>query len=88
MNLRRAELLLKTLTEESKWINSEILINSQAMLNLAKAEGEEAGIQYQEYSQQLDILREMSKANVDQMKQSQAQSMQPQQQPQQEQPMQ
>ena len=71
MQLKRAEMLLKTLNAENEWINKEILNNSQAMLNLARAESEEAGIQYDEYAQQLDILREMAKANVERMKQTQ-----------------
>ena len=85
MVLKRAEMLLKTMNAEQEWINNEMLITSQAMLNLAKAEGEEAGIQYQEYSQQLDILRDMAKVNVENMKQAQMAQAQGQQQGQPEQ---
>ena len=73
MQMRRAELLLETLSRESDWINSEIKTTSEAMLNLAKAESEEAGIQYEEYAQQLEILREMAQQNVMRMKGSQGQ---------------
>ena len=73
MQMRRAELLLETLSRESDWINSEIKTTSEAMLNLAKAESEEAGIQYDEYAQQLEILREMAQQNVMRMKGSQGQ---------------
>ncbi len=76
MSLKRAEMILKTMDAEQEWINNEMLITSQAMLNIAKTEGEEAGIQYDEYSQQLDTLREMAKFNVDQMKNVQAQDQQ------------
>jgi hypothetical protein len=73
MQLRRAELLLKTMSAEQEWINSEIKTTSEAMLAIAKAEGEEAGIQYQEYEQNLNILREMAKQNVENMKMAQQQ---------------
>lgn len=76
MNLRRAEMVLNVMDKEQEWINNEMLITSQAMLNIAKAEGEEAGIQYDEYSQQLDTLRAMAQVNVDKMKQVQAQASQ------------
>jgi len=76
MTLKRADQILKVMSAEQDWINNEMLITSQAMLNLAKAEGEEAGIQYKEYSQQLDNLREMAKFNIDRMKATQAQNAQ------------
>ena len=69
MQIRRAEILLKTLSAEQDWINNEIMTMSQAMLNLARAESEEAGRQYDDYSQQLEILREMANQNVLRMKQ-------------------
>jgi len=74
MMFRRAELLLKTMSAEQEWINNEIKTTSNAMLALAKAEGEEAGIQYQEYEQDLNILREMAKQNVENMKVAQQQA--------------
>lgn len=72
MNMKRAEMMLEVMNKEQEWINNEMLITSQAMLNLAKAESEEAGIQYQEYSQQLDTLREMARVNVERMKSAQS----------------
>ena len=83
MNLKRAEMVLKVMNAEQEWINNEMLLTSQAMLNLAKAESEEAGIQYQEYSQQLDTLREMARVNIENMKMAQAQQASTQQAPQQ-----
>ena len=79
MNLKRADQILKVMDHEQQWLNNEILATSQAMLNLARAEGEEDGIQYREYEQQLNTLREMAKFNIERMKAVQSQ---PQQQPQ------
>jgi len=76
MNMKKAEMILEVMNKEQEWINNEMLITSQAMLNLAKAESEEAGIQYDEYSQQLDQLREMAKFNIERMKAAQSQSPQ------------
>jgi len=76
MSLEWAKLQLDVMSKENDWINNEILINSQAMKNLADAESAEAGIQYQEYSQQLEILREMSKTNIERMKQKQSELQQ------------
>ena len=73
MNYKWASLQLEALVKENEWINGEIMTNSQAMLNLAKTESEEAGTQYQEYAQQLEILREMANQNVARMKQVQPQ---------------
>jgi len=78
MKLEYAKLLLDTLNHESEWINNEIKTTSQAILSIAKAEGEEAGTQLADYNAQLNTLREMAKVNVTNMKNAQSQMAQPQ----------
>jgi len=78
MKLGYAKLMLETLNKESEWINNEIKATSNAILAIAKAEGEESGQQLAQYNAELDGLREMAKQNVINMKNSQQQTMQPQ----------
>jgi hypothetical protein len=73
MKYKYAQLLLDTMGKEQDMINNEILIKSQVMLNIAKAEGEEVGTQLAEYRAELDTLNAMAKQNLENMKQVQAQ---------------
>jgi len=76
MKLEYAKLMLDTLNHESEWINTEIATTSKAILDIAKAEGEESGTQLAQYNAELDGLREMAKQNVINMKNAQAQNVQ------------
>jgi chaperonin GroES len=63
MNLAYAKLMLDATDKEAKWINDEILTNATAMLNIAKAEGEEVGTQLDEYRAELETLTMMAEQN-------------------------
>jgi len=70
MKLSYAKLMLDTLDKESEWLNKEIATTSLAILNIAKAEGEEEGMQANEYNQQLQQLEAMAKINIENRKEA------------------
>jgi chaperonin GroES len=71
MKLEYAKLMLDATDKEAKWINDEILNKTTAMLNIAKAEGEEVGTQLNEYRAELETLTMM--ANENQLRRKEAQ---------------
>lgn len=68
MQLNYAKLMLEALDKEAEWINDEVLTNAKAMLDIAKAEGEEVGSQLNEYRAELEMLTMMAEQNVQRRK--------------------
>jgi chaperonin GroES len=72
MQYKYAQLMLEAMDKESAWINEEILTNATAMLNIAKAEGEEVGTQLNEYRAELESLTMMAEQNLQRRKEAQS----------------
>jgi hypothetical protein len=81
MQYKWADLQLRTMDKEEEWERAEILAHTQAILNLAKAEGEEAGTQLADHKAQLDVLIQTAKERDSQRKLAQEQMQQATEQP-------
>lgn len=71
MKLEYAKLMLAATDKEAQWINDEILANAKAMLDIANAEGVEAGTQLDEYRAELESLTMMANENMQRRKEAQ-----------------